>query len=118
MASSADTKASCSVTWRSGCATDAEMTYGGEAEAEDGKADVIDVKTGSGTPMRVFFDQETHLPLMLTYEGPQPRMMVRGLAGPQAARQGRRRPRRDAPADGASRRRWSRSRCVSRTSRT
>ncbi len=69
--------------------TDAEMTYGGEAEAEDGKADVIDVRTGSGTPMRVFFDQETHLPLMLTYEGPQPRMMVRrsggapgGTAGP------------------------------------
>ena len=26
--------------------------------------------------MRIFFDQKTHLPLMLTYEGPQPRMMM------------------------------------------
>jgi hypothetical protein len=57
--------------------TDAPMTYGGQAEAEDGKADVVDVKPESGTPMRVFFDQNTHLPLMLTYEGPQPRMMFR-----------------------------------------
>src|SRR5215207_5004344 len=61
--------------------TDAQMTYGGEAEAEDGKADVIDVKSEGGTPIRIFFDQETHLPLMLTYEGPQPRMMVRRRPG-------------------------------------
>jgi hypothetical protein len=61
--------------------TDAQMTYGGEAEAEDGKADVIDVKSDDGTPIRIFFDQETHLPLMLTYEGPQPRMMLRRAGG-------------------------------------
>jgi hypothetical protein len=61
--------------------TDAQMTYGGEAEAEDGKADVIDVKSDGGTPIRIFFDQETHLPLMLTYEGPQPRMMLRRAGG-------------------------------------
>jgi hypothetical protein len=56
--------------------TDAQMTYGGEAEAEDGKADVIDVKSEGGAPIRIFFDQKTHLPLMLTYDGPQPRMMM------------------------------------------
>ena len=56
--------------------TDAPMTYGGEAEAEDGKADVVEVKPEGGTPMRVFFDQKSHLPLMLTYEGAQPRMMM------------------------------------------
>jgi hypothetical protein len=61
--------------------TDAQMTYGGEAEAEDGKADVIDVKPEGGTPVRVFFDQTTHLPLMLTYEGAQPRMMMRRAGG-------------------------------------
>ena len=61
--------------------TDAQMTYGGEAEAEDGKADVIDVKSEVGTPVRVFFDQTTHLPLMLTYEGAQPRMMMRRAGG-------------------------------------
>ena len=61
--------------------TDAQMTYGGEAEAEDGKADVIDVKSDGGAAIRIFFDQETHLPLMLTYEGPQPRMMLRRAGG-------------------------------------
>jgi hypothetical protein len=68
--------------------TDAPMTYGGEAEAEDGKADVIDVKAEGGTPMRVFFDQETHLPLMLTYEGAEPRMMLRRAGGGQGANGG------------------------------
>jgi hypothetical protein len=57
--------------------SDAPMTYAGEAEAEDGKADVIEVKPEGGTAMRIFFDQKTHLPLMLTYQGPQPRMMIR-----------------------------------------
>src|SRR5215213_11346186 len=57
--------------------TDAQLTYGGEAEAEDGKADVLEAKSEGGTPVRIFFDQKTHLPLMLTYEGAQPRMMFR-----------------------------------------
>jgi hypothetical protein len=61
--------------------TDGQITYGGEAEAEDGKADVIDVKSEGGTPLRVFFDQTTHLPLMLTYEGAQPRMLMRRAGG-------------------------------------
>ena len=99
--------------------TDAQMTYGGEAEAEDGKADVIEVKTEGGTPMRVFFDQKTHLPLMLTYEGPQPRMMCPpGLAGHPAGTQGRRPIPKRCAAGWPSRRRWSPSRCGSPTSRT
>jgi hypothetical protein len=57
--------------------TDAQMTYAGEAEAEDGKADVLEVTSEGGAPMRIFFDQKTHLPLMLTYQGAQPRMMIR-----------------------------------------
>jgi hypothetical protein len=57
--------------------TDAPVTYAGEAEAEDGKADVVEVRREGAAPMRVFFDQETHLPLMLTYEGSQPRMLFR-----------------------------------------
>ena len=64
--------------------TDAQMLYAGEAEAEDGKADVLDVKSEGGTPMRIFFDQKTHLPLMLTYQGALPRMMIR-QGGPGAA---------------------------------
>ena len=70
--------------------TDAQLTYGGEAEAEDGKADVLEAKSEGGTPVRIFFDQKTHLPLMLTYEGAQPRMMFRqgrpgGAPGANAA---------------------------------
>ena len=64
--------------------TDAQMLYAGEAEAEDGKADVLDVKSEGGTPMRIFYDQKTHLPLMLTYQGALPRMMIR-QGGPGAA---------------------------------
>ena len=55
--------------------TDASVTYAGEAEAEDGKADVIEVKPLGGTAMKLFIDQATHLPLMVTYEGVLPRMI-------------------------------------------
>jgi hypothetical protein len=56
--------------------TDAPITYAGEAEAEDGKADVIAITPLGGTPMKLFIDQATHLPLMISYEGVLPRMMV------------------------------------------
>jgi hypothetical protein len=56
--------------------TDAPVAYAGEAEAEDGKADVIDVTPLGGTAMKLFIDQATHLPLMVSYEGVLPRMMV------------------------------------------
>ena len=68
----------------------AEFTYAGEAESPDGKADVIDVKDAEGFTARLFIDRETRLPLMVTYQGPQPRMITTG--GP---------PRRTAPAGGA-----------------
>ena len=63
--------------------TDAPITYAGEAEAEDGKADVIEVKPLGGTPMKLFIDQATHLPLMVSYEGVLPRMMVNRPGGPR-----------------------------------
>jgi len=56
--------------------TDAPVAYAGEAEAEDGKADVIEVTPLGGTAMKLFIDQNTHLPLMVSYEGVLPRMMV------------------------------------------
>ena len=61
--------------------TDAPVTYAGEAEAEDGKADVLEVLTDGAPPMRLFIDQETRLPLMLTYQGVMPRMVVRQGGG-------------------------------------
>ena len=62
-----------------------EFTYAGEAQSPDGKADVIDAKNGDGFNARLFIDRETHLPLMVTYRGPQPRIVTAG--GP--SRQGR-----------------------------
>jgi hypothetical protein len=60
----------------------AQYTYAGEAESPDGKAYVIDVKSGDNFAARLFIDEQTHLPLMVTYKGPQPRMMTQG-GGPR-----------------------------------
>jgi hypothetical protein len=65
-----------------------EYTYGGEAEADDGKADVVDAKGPGGFAVRLFFDKKTHRPLMLSYRGAAPRMAVqtrRGDGPPPAA---------------------------------
>jgi hypothetical protein len=69
-------------------ATPLEYTYGGEAEAEDGKADVVDAKGPGSFAARVFFDKKTHRPLMIAYRGAAPRMIVqtqRGGTPPPAA---------------------------------
>lgn len=62
-------------------ATDAPVAHAGVAEAPDGKADVLEVKPAEGPAMRLFIDQRTHLPLMLSWRGPQPRMLVRRAQG-------------------------------------
>jgi hypothetical protein len=59
-------------------ATNAQYTFAGEAESPDGKAYVIDVKNGDNFAARLFIDEQTHLPLMVTYKAPQPRMMTSG----------------------------------------
>jgi hypothetical protein len=61
----------------------AQYTYAGEAESPDGKAHVIDVKNADGFAARLFIDQNNHLPLMVTYQGRQPRIMTAG--GPMVA---------------------------------
>ena len=58
--------------------SDAPVTYAGVAEAPDGKADVLEIKPEEAAPMKLFIDQESHTPLMLTYEGVLPRMIIRG----------------------------------------
>ena len=78
----------------------AQYTYAGEAESPDGKAYVIDVKTADGFAARLFIDEATQLPLMLTYQGPQPRIVTAGgprltPGGAQPAPQGQ--PRQAAP---------------------
>jgi hypothetical protein len=61
----------------------AEYSYAGQAESPDGKADVIDVKDAEGFAARLFIDQQTHLPVMVTYQAPQPRVITSG-PGPGA----------------------------------
>jgi hypothetical protein len=60
----------------------ARYTYAGEAESPDGKAYVIDVKNADGFAARLFIDEHTQLPLMVTYQGPQPRIVT--ARGPRA----------------------------------
>ncbi len=58
-----------------------EYSYAGEAEASDGKAYVIDVKGAGGFAARLFLDQKTHRPLMLTYNGRKPRVVTQTVSG-------------------------------------
>ena len=50
----------------------ASLTYAGQAESPDGRADVLDVATTSGSKARLFLDAATHLPLMVTYQETMP----------------------------------------------
>lgn len=53
-----------------------EYKYAGESDVEDAKADVIDISGADNFSIRVFFDQKSHLPLLLSYRGPKPRVMT------------------------------------------
>lgn len=53
-----------------------QFKYAGEAQAEDGHADAIDVTGPDNFQMRLFIDTKTHLPLMISYQGPAPMMRV------------------------------------------
>lgn len=64
-----------------------EFTYGGEAEAPEGKADVIDAKGADGFAARLFLDKQTHKPLMLSYRAVLPRMVMRAGAPQEGSRE-------------------------------
>ena len=59
-----------------------EFSAGGEAESDEGKADVVDAKGAGNFAARIFLDQKTHRPLMLTYRGVAPRMVIQTQQGP------------------------------------
>jgi len=63
-----------------------EYKYAGESDVEDVKADVIDVSGPDNFSVRVFFDQKSHLPLLLSYRGPKPRVMTMTRQGGGAAK--------------------------------
>ena len=64
---------------------DVAYSYVGQAEAPDGKAEVVDVKGPEGFSARLFIDTQTHLPLMLTYMAPEPRIIKRVMGAPRGA---------------------------------
>jgi hypothetical protein len=52
-----------------------EYKYAGESDVEDAHADVVEVTGAENFSVRLFFDKQTHLPLLLSYRGPKPRIM-------------------------------------------
>ena len=48
------------------------FTYVGQAEAPQGKADVVDAKGPDNFTLRFFINSETHLPIMVTWQQPAP----------------------------------------------
>jgi hypothetical protein len=75
----------------------AEYAWVGEAEAPEGRADVLQVTGHGGLDARMFVDQKTHRPLMLTFPDSPPRMMVRRQMGPGGGHAG---PGSSAPTEG------------------
>ena len=75
--------------------TNATVTHVGIAEAPDGKADVLEITPAEGPAMKLFIDQQTNLPLMITWQAPQPRRLVRRM-GTGATREDVERAARDA----------------------
>jgi hypothetical protein len=57
--------------------------YAGEAESDDGRADVFDVTGPDEFSVKLLVDQATHLPVMLMYKEPLPRMQIFGGPGAQ-----------------------------------
>src|SRR6185369_6505275 len=53
-----------------------EYKYAGESDVEDVQADVIDVSGPNKFAVRVFFDKQSHMPLLLSYRGPKPRIVT------------------------------------------
>jgi hypothetical protein len=64
-----------------------EFTYAGEATADDGSAEVLDAVGPDGFAVRLFIDKQTHLPLMLSYRTPKPRMFT--MTAPQGGKGGK-----------------------------
>src|SRR6187200_1694187 len=61
--------------------SDTPFRWIGTAQAPEGSADVLEVKTPDGVATRVFIDAMTHMPLMLSWTGPAGRGFGRGGQG-------------------------------------
>lgn len=58
------------------------FTYVGQAEAPQGKADVVDAKGPDNVTLRFFINSETHLPIMVSWQAPAPPARGGGPGGP------------------------------------
>ena len=63
-----------------------DYKYAGESDVENMQADVIDVTGPENFSVRIFFDKNSHLPLLLSYRGPKPRIMTMTRQGDSATR--------------------------------
>src|SRR5690349_7443539 len=60
-----------------------EYKYACESDVDGEQADVLDVSGPDQFAVRLFFDKKSHLPLLLSYRGPKPRIvtMTRSAGG-------------------------------------
>jgi hypothetical protein len=58
-----------------------QFAAAGTAESADGKADVVDVRGEAGFQGRLFIGGKTHLPLMMSWQGPPPRVVIQTRRG-------------------------------------
>jgi hypothetical protein len=63
----------------------AEYSYLGEAQSVEGKAFVIEAKNADGLAARLFIDEQSHLPLMVTYKAAKPRVVTQTMSAPAGA---------------------------------
>jgi hypothetical protein len=63
------------------------FTYVGQAEAPQGKADVLEAKAPPNFTVRLFVNSQTHLPIMVSWQAPV-RPIPPGRGGPPSAGQG------------------------------
>ncbi len=78
------------------------FSYAGQAEAPQGRAEVLDVKGADDFAARLFIDGKTHLPIMLSWQARQPPARGRGPGGAPpgaAAPPQRHRPQRHHPPE-------------------
>jgi hypothetical protein len=67
-------------------AADGSVNWVATAEAPDGKADVLEITPASGPVVRLFLDQTTHMPLMITWQGTPPQMVFAARRGGRGGR--------------------------------
>ena len=83
--------------------TDAPATWVGTAESPEGNADVLEIKPADGDATRLFLDASTHMPLMITWQGPAIRVAQGGRGGGGRGRADVAQPQTDQPTTDAPR---------------